>query len=154
MFGKERADKEYPMKSLMDAGVVMAAASDFPVPSTDPSTHESTPFMHPMAGIYIGMVRSAPGATTDPSKVLKEGESGVLWPEERVGLDDLIASFTINGAYANFLEKETGSIEVGKKADLVVLDNNLFEIPVERILETKVVMTLLEGTVVYKQQVN
>ena len=152
--GKERADKEYPMKSLMDAGVVMAAASDFPVPSTDPSTHKATPFMHPMAGIYIGMVRSAPGATTDPSKVLKEGESGVLWPEERVGLDDLIASFTINGAYANFLEKETGSIEVGKKADLVVLDNNLFEIPVERILETKVVMTLLEGRVVYKQQVN
>jgi len=152
--GKERADKEYPMKSLMDAGVVIAAASDFPVPSTDPSTHEGTPFMHPMAGIYTGMVRSAPGATTDPSKVLKEGESGVLWPEERVGLDDMIASFTINGAYANFLEKETGSIEVGKKADLVVLDNNLFEIPVERILETKVVMTLLEGRVVYKQQAN
>jgi len=149
--GKERADKEYPMKSLMSAGVVMAAASDFPVPSTDPSTHEETPFMHPLAGIYTGIVRSAPGATTDPGKTLKEGESGVLWAEERVSLDDMITSFTINGAYANFLEKETGSIEVGKKADLVVLDNNLFKIPVEGILETKIAMTFLEGKVVYQQ---
>ena len=50
-------------------------------------------------------------------------------------LPDMIASFTINGAYANFIENETGSIEVGKKADLVVLERNLFDIPTEEIGE-------------------
>ena len=61
----------------------------------------------------------------------------------------MIRSFTINGAYANFLEKETGSIEVGKKADLIVLDKNLFEIPVTDIYKAKVLMTLFEGKDVF-----
>lgn len=149
--GKERADKEYPMKSLIDAGVIMASASDFPVPSTNPFTSKGNPFPYPMVGIYCGVVRSAPGATTDPNKVLKEGESGVLWAEERASLDDMIASFTINGAYANFLENEVGSIEVGKKGDLIVLSNNLFEVPVEKIPKTEVVMTLFKGKIVYER---
>ena len=61
-----------------------------------------------------------------------------------------IASFTINGAYANFLEGETGSIEVGKKADLVVLERNLFDIPTEEIGDVKVLMTMFEGKAVLR----
>jgi predicted amidohydrolase YtcJ len=75
--------------------------------------------------------------TSDPKEV--------LWPEERVTLDQMIASFTINGAYANFLEKSIGSVEVGKLADLIVLDRNLFTIPVAEISKARVVMTLVEG---------
>ena len=57
---------------------------------------------------------------------------------------------TINGAYANFMEAETGSIEVGKKADLVVLERNLFDIPTEEIGDVNMLMTMFEGTAVSK----
>lgn len=138
--GKERADAEYPMQSLIDAGVVMASGSDFPV---------TVPF-DPLIGIQIGVTRSHPGRTIDPKAELKEGDFGVLWPAERAGLADMIASFTINGAYANFLEQETGSLQVGKLADVLVLERNLFEIPVTEISTTPVLLTLFEGEEVYK----
>ncbi len=112
--GQKRADEEYPMKSFFDEGVVVASSSDYPV--TIPC--------NPLEAIQFGITRSEFN-TTDPNEI--------LWPEERVTLEQMIRSFTINGAYANFLEKETGSIEVGKKADLIVLDKNLFEIPVTEI---------------------
>jgi len=128
--GKERADLQYPMKSFIDAGVVMASASDFPV---------TIPF-DPFIAIQLGMMRASIG----------EPSSEVLWPEERVGLEDMIQSFTYNGAYANFIEKETGSIEVGKCADLIVLNQNLFKIPVNEIAKTRVLITLVDGKEVYR----
>jgi predicted amidohydrolase YtcJ len=62
----------------------------------------------------------------------------------------MLAGYTINGAYVNFEESETGSIEVGKAADLIVLDRNLFEIPLHEIRQAKVLLTLLEGKEVYR----
>ena len=128
--GKERADRQYPMGSFIDAGVIMASASDFPC---------TIPF-DPLIAIQTGITRS--------STSIPDGE--VLWPEERVSLEDMIVSFTYNGAYANFLENELGSLEVGKKADLIILEDNLFEIPVDQITETKVLLTMVEGNVVYQ----
>lgn len=128
--GQKRADEEYPMKSFFDEGVIVASSSDYPV--TIPC--------NPLEAIQFGITRSEIN-TTDPKEI--------LWPEERVTLEQMIRSFTINGAYANFLEKETGSIEVGKKADLIVLDKNLFEIPVTEINKVKVLMTLFEGEAVF-----
>jgi predicted amidohydrolase YtcJ len=60
----------------------------------------------------------------------------------------MIAMYTINAAYQNHLEEETGSVEVGKLADLVVLDRNLFETPVRGIHSVRVLRTLLEGKTV------
>jgi predicted amidohydrolase YtcJ len=128
--GQKRADEEYPMKSFFDEGVIVASSSDYPV--TIPC--------NPLEAIQFGITRSEFN-TTDPKEI--------LWPEERVTLEQMIRSFTINGAYANFLEKETGSIEVGKKADLIVLDKNLFEIPVTEISKARVLMTLFEGEEVF-----
>ena len=129
--GRQRAEHQYPMKSFIEAGVKMASASDFPVTLPCP----------PLRGIMTGVNRSMPeAAETD----------NVLWPQERVGLDDMIASFTINGAYANFLENDTGSLEIGKAADLVVFDRNLFEIPASEIDNAKVLLTLFEGKEVYR----
>jgi len=128
--GQKRADEEYPMKSFFDKGVVVASSSDYPV--TIPC--------NPLEAIQYGITRSEFN-TADSSEI--------LWPEERVTLEQMIRSFTINGAYANFLEKETGSIEVGKRADLVVLDKNLFEISVNEIHKAKVLMTLFEGEEVF-----
>jgi predicted amidohydrolase YtcJ len=124
--GQERADAEYPMASFFKAGVVVASSSDYPV--TIPC--------NPLKAIQVGITRTRPG-TTDPNEV--------LWPQEKATLEQMIASFTINGAYANFLEKTTGSIEVGKLADLVALDRNLFEIPVTDIINAKVLLTIFEG---------
>jgi hypothetical protein len=61
----------------------------------------------------------------------------------------MIRSFTINGAYANFLERTTGSIEKGKYADMIVLDKNLFEIPSIEISKAKVLITIFEGKEVF-----
>ena len=119
------------MKSFMDAGVIMASASDFPVSMPCP----------PMLGIHGGVTRCEPGVE-DPNEV--------LGPEERVSVEEMIASYTINGAYANFLEGETGSLEVGKKADIIVLDQNLLENPSSKISETKVLMTIFEGKEIYR----
>ncbi len=131
--GQERADEEYPMKSFFDAGVVVASGSDYAV--TIPC--------NPLNAIQSGITRSKLDVN-DPKEV--------LWPEERVTLEQMIKSFTINGAYANFLEKETGSIEVGKSADMIVLDENLFEIPVNEISKAKVMLTIFGGREVYREK--
>ena len=128
--GKARADTQYPMQSFIDAGVVMASSSDFPV---------TIPF-DPLIAIQTGITRSS---TKAPGK-------GALWPEESASLEDMLASYTYNGAYANFLENETGSIEVGKRADLIVLEKNLFEIPTTEIAQTKVLLTLVDGKEVFR----
>ena len=128
--GQKLADEEYPMESFFKAGVPVASSSDYAV--TIPC--------NPLNAIQIGITRSKLDVND-----LKE----VLWPEERATLDQMIASFTINGAYANFLEETTGSIEVGKEADIIVLDKNLFNIPVNEINKAKVVLTLFGGKDVY-----
>jgi predicted amidohydrolase YtcJ len=128
--GQKRADDEYPMASFFKAGVVVASSSDYAV--TIPC--------NPLKAIQIGMTRSVPGVT-DPKEI--------LWPEEKATLEQMIASFTVNGAYANFLEHTTGSIEVGKMADLIVLDKNLFTIPVEEISKVKVVLTFFAGKEIF-----
>ncbi len=80
----------------------------------------------------------ANGETTEP-----------FLPDERINLPSALAAFTINAAYVNSLEEKTGSIEVGKLADLVVLDRNLFAIEPTEISETNVLLTLLEGQPVH-----
>ena len=71
---------------------------------------------------------------------------------EQASLADMIASFTIEGAYASFLDDELGSIESGKVADLVVLARDLFAVAPAEIGETEVLMTLFEGRVVFRAE--
>jgi len=70
----------------------------------------------------------------------------------RVDLATMLEAYTINGAWLMGLEQEQGSIEVGKRADLVVLDRNLFEIPAMQINEARVGTTFHDGGVVYQAQ--
>ena len=73
----------------------------------------------------------------------------MLWPEERVTVAQMIHSFTINGARANHLERTTGSIEIGRSADLVVLDTDLFEVEPTEIFDAHVLFTMGRGRVLH-----
>ncbi|MBU1099635.1 MAG: amidohydrolase [Bacteroidetes bacterium] len=128
--GQKRADEEYPMGSFFKAGVVSASSSDYPV----------TVPCNPLIAIQTGITRLLPGVTDSTE---------ILFPQERVTLEEMIRSFTINGAYANFQENVTGSIEKGKSADLIVLDKNLFDIPVDQINAARVLRTIFMGKEVF-----
>jgi predicted amidohydrolase YtcJ len=135
--GLPRADMEYPMKSFFDAGVTVASASDYPV--TIPPD--------PLMGIAVGVNRWAPGFVYEyPAPPSLEG---VLWPEERVSVDQMIRSFTIEGAKANYLDATTGTIKVGKSADLVVLDTNLFKVEPTELFNAHVLFTMGNGQVLH-----
>lgn len=79
------------------------------------------------------------------------GKTPVLAPAtETMDLEQALAAATINGAYIVGMENKLGSIEVGKLADLIVLDKNLFDIPVKDIHKAKVVMTMMDGKIVHE----
>jgi predicted amidohydrolase YtcJ len=128
--GPERSRWIYPIESVVKTGAVLVAGSDWNVST-----------MNPLEAIQVAVTRRDPN----------EPSSETFIPEERVDLSAILAAYTINGAYASHEEKETGSIEAGKAADLVVLDRNLFEIPPEEIHEAKVLWTLLDGQEVYRE---
>jgi hypothetical protein len=127
--GPERSRWIYPIASVIAAGGVTAFGSDWSVSS-----------MNPLEGIEVAVTHREPGNGPGPAWL----------PQEQIALPDAIAGYTIRGAYLDFTEKETGSIETGKAADLVVLDRNLFEIPPSQIHEAKVLWTLLDGGEVYR----
>ncbi|PWH16937.1 MAG: amidohydrolase [Anaerolineae bacterium] len=138
--GKQRADRQYPMKSFFDKGIVVASASDYPV-SWPPN---------PFYAIEIGVTRTVPQSLGD---IYVDADFQTpLNPQERVTVEKMIASFTINGAYATFLENQIGSIEVGKKADLIVLSQNILQIPPSDIHRTTVLLTFFEGKEVYRSE--
>ena len=129
--GPARSRWLYPIASVVRSGAVVTGGSDWSVSSLDP-----------LEAIETGITHRPPG-----------DRSGPPWnPAERVELPIMLALYTINAAYALHHERETGSIEVGKLADLVMLDRNLFELPPERIHEARVVRTLLEGKTVYVRE--
>jgi predicted amidohydrolase YtcJ len=81
----------------------------------------------------------------------REGTPAGGWlPEQAVSLENALRHYTIDGAYASFEEAEKGSITTGKRADLTVLSENLFSLPPEAILRTKVLLTLMDGRVVHR----
>jgi len=126
--GQERVDRMYPIGSLHRAGARIVAGSDWSVSSANP-----------LLAIETGVRRQDP---------LGEIE-GVLNANEAVPLETMLAAYTINGAFLMHQENDTGSISVGKAADLVVLDRDLFAIPAEDISEAKVVATYLDGVLVH-----
>ncbi|MCB1464789.1 MAG: amidohydrolase family protein [Nitratireductor sp.] len=113
------------------------SSSDFP--STDTFERD----MYPLTGLEVGMTRLDPDTATEAEL------AGIPQPEERASLEEMIASYTINGAYMIFDERDRGSIEPGKKADLVVLDRNLFELPATSVGEARVLQTYFEGEQVF-----
>jgi predicted amidohydrolase YtcJ len=127
--GPERSRWIYPIESVVKAGGVLALGSDWSVSS-----------LNPLDAIQVAVTRQG----------LEEPRRAPMVLEEAIDLPTALAGYTIGSAYANNLEKETGSIEVGKAADLIVVSKNLFDVPAHEIAKQKVLLTLLEGQAVYR----
>lgn len=126
--GKERLMGTYAFKSLLDAGATLTFGSDWSVAP-----------LEPLSGIYAAVTRRT-----------LDGLNPDGWvPEEKITVEQAVKAYTINNAWAGNQEDILGTIEVGKLADLVVISDNIFEINPEMIKDTHVVMTIIDGKVVY-----
>ncbi|MGB5018206.1 MAG: amidohydrolase, partial [Candidatus Moraniibacteriota bacterium] len=127
--GQQRLLGSYAWRSLLNSGVIIPNGSDLPVEKTNPliSFHSS---------------------------ISRQDENnwpvGGWFPEQRMTRDEALKSMTIWAAWAGFMEKEVGSLEAGKYADFVVLDQDIMRVPAELVLQTRVLSTWLGGTAVYR----
>jgi predicted amidohydrolase YtcJ len=144
LLGDERAEREYPMQSFIDAGALLVSSSD----------HGVTPYPIPFWAIEVGVTRNLNNAEFYEVEDITDIDdpTWLLAPQERVSLVDMIRSFTINSAFQNFREDKTGSIEVGKSADFIVISQNLFEINSLDIDKTEVLSTIFKGEVVWQAE--
>jgi predicted amidohydrolase YtcJ len=126
--GDERARGSYAWRSLLDNGASLAFGSDFPVEQVDP-----------MLGIYAAVTRQD----------LKGWPEGGWFPEQRLSREEAIHAFTLGAAFSGFAENTSGSLEVGKRADFIVLGRDIMTVPAEQIPMIRVEQTWLDGKPVY-----
>ncbi|MBF0361370.1 MAG: amidohydrolase [Oligoflexia bacterium] len=140
-FLAERAEKEYPLQSFIKAGVIVTASSD----------HSVTPIPNPFWAIEVGVTRNLETPEYYSVDEIKDIDDPkwLLNPLERASIKDMIKAYTINGAYQNFIEKITGSIEVGKNADMIIVDKDITKVNPLTIDSSKVVHTIFNGEIVY-----
>ena len=128
--GRPRGEKYWPIKSLLESEAPVLSGSDWPAAAAD---------MNPWAAMEAMISRQNP-----------DGDyPGILWPEEAISLQQVLQIFTLQNARAMKIDDESGSVELGKLADLIVLNHNLFEIPTSEIGNTQVLRTLFAGTTVH-----
>ena len=126
--GERRAGWQYPFGDLQRSGAVLAAGSDWSVSSPDP-----------LAAIHTAVNRRDVG----------DAEQERFLPEQAIDLATSLTAYTAGSAWVNHLDRDTGTIEVGKYADLVVLDRDPFDGPIDEIGSTRVLQTFVEGERVY-----
>ncbi len=127
VFGPERGQNISPLGWALDRGMRF-------------TLHQDPPVKHPN---QIIAMHTAVNRTTESGRVLGE--------EHKISVMDALRAVTINGAYQNFEENSKGSIEVGKVADLVILDKNILSIPKHTIDTVQVLETIKNGNVIFKK---
>ncbi len=132
ILGPERSRWLYPIGSMVKSGAKVVSASDWTVSS-----------LNPLEAVQVAITRRGP---TDPA--------GPAWiPEEVTDLTTMLRSYTIDAAYAAYEETTNGSLEVGKAADMIVLDRDLYAIPVTEIHLARVLLTIMDGKTVFRDRV-
>ena len=134
--GLERSGWQYPFASLVRSGARLAFGSDWSVSSPNPIWE-----------IAIAVHRKLPRRYAD--MVGERATKETFLPDERIDLATAIHAFTMGTAYVNHLDDVTGSIEVGKEADLVVVDRNLFDLSLDELADAKVQLTMVAGAPVF-----
>ena len=127
--GPQRLAHSYAWAEFLSNGVTLAFGTDYPV---EPIT--------PFRGMYAAVTRAS-----------EDGKRRYV-PEQRLTIDQAIAAYTTGSAYAEFAEKDKGSLQPGMLADFVVLDRDLTAVPAQKILETKVLRTIVGGRTVYESK--
>jgi predicted amidohydrolase YtcJ len=128
--GHDRASRTYAFRTFLDRGVHLAFGTDWDVAP-----------LNPLLGVYAAVTR----ATLDGKN------PGGWFPEQRLTVAESVEAYTLGSAYAEFQEKEKGSITPGKLADMVVLSDDLFSIDPAKIRDVKVLKTIVGGKVVWDQ---
>ncbi|MBA3442689.1 MAG: amidohydrolase [Pyrinomonadaceae bacterium] len=129
--GPERASTTYAFRSLLDAGTVLAFGSDWTVAPMDP-----------LLGIYAAVTR----------RTLDERNPGGWVHEQKITVEEAVRAYTIGSAYAEFADERKGTLTPGKLADIVILSRDIFRIDPVEIQNTGVVMTIMDGRIVYEKQ--
>ena len=130
VIGPERAKGTYAFRGLRDSGARLAFGSDwFVAPPT------------PLEGIYAAVTR----------RTLDDKNPGGWVPEQRITVEDALRAYTSGSAYASFDEKNKGTLERGKLADLVIIDRDLTAIPPETIRDAQVMLTMVGGRLIYEK---
>ena len=124
--GPERAKTSYPWKQFADNGVPLAFGTDYPV---EPIT--------PFRGVYAAITRKNEAGTKE------------YFPEQKLTIEQALAAYTVGSAYAEFVEKQKGTLAPGMLADFVVLDRDLTKVAPPDILKTQVLRTVVGGRTVY-----
>jgi predicted amidohydrolase YtcJ len=128
--GPERIEGAYAWRRLLDAGVRLALGSDFPVEQ-----------VNPMLGIYAAVTRQD----------LEGHPPGGWYPGQALTREEALRGFTVDAAWAAFMENEVGSIEAGKRADFIVVDRDLMTVDAADIPHAQVLETWLDGQLVWKK---
>ncbi|TCP31235.1 hypothetical protein EV207_103118 [Scopulibacillus darangshiensis] len=127
--GDQREKYVFVINTLKKSGAKLAFGTDFPID-----------ILNPMQQIYRAVTR------------IDSSGSDVWHPEERITLSEALHAYTHGSAFATFRENELGTLEAGKLADITVLDRNLFKVPEEDILDVKPVFTMVDGQVVFSEE--
>jgi predicted amidohydrolase YtcJ len=114
----------YVFKSLLATGANLTFGSDWTVAPLDP-----------IAGIYAAVTR----------RTLDDKNPGGWFPDQKISVEQALRCYTVNNAYAGFMENKTGKLEAGMLADFTVLSENLFSIAPENIRDTKILLTVVNG---------
>ena len=134
VLGPERMSHFLPLRSLFDAGVIVAGGSDHMI-RFDP--RKATNPYHPFLGMWMAITRQTVDGT-------------VLNPEQRITRLEALRMWTLNSAYLSFEEKSKGSIEPGKLADLIIVSQDFLSCPVDEIKNIETLLTMVDGKVVYR----
>jgi len=126
--GQERAKTTYAFRSLLDSGATLAFGTDWTVAP-----------LNPILTIYAAVTRRT-----------LDGKHPQGWvPEQKVSVEEAARAYTVGSAFAEFQDKEKGTITPGRLADLVILSQDIFKIDPNEIEKVKVMMTIMDGRVVY-----